>query len=228
LILEGGLLAHYSPTRQTRIETDASNGVSAGVLHQLQDDKEWKPVAFFTKTMAPEEIRYEIHDKEMLAVMRGLEEWRPELIGLQTGPFLIITDHKALEYFTTKRLLNARQARWADKLADYHFQITYRPGASNVVADALSRKQDILRTQKDKDTAARTTTLLPASVIAIVDIAAEKPQVVEDLPNDYEPEKTQEPLTKSTGKLDAIQLIDRLLHENRTHKSLAEPRELAL
>src|SRR5579871_3583881 len=94
---------------------------------------------FLLKGHEPEEIRYEIHDKEMLAVMRGLAEWRPLLIGLQNTPFLAITDHRALEYFTTKRLLNSRQARWADQLAEYQVKITYRPGSINTIADILSR-----------------------------------------------------------------------------------------
>ena len=117
------------------METDASDGVVTGVLSQQQDNGEWKPVAFFSKTMAPAEMRYEIHDKEMLAVVRGLAEWRPLLIGLQNIPFLAITDHRALEYFSTKRLLNPRQAHWADQIADYHMKITYRPGSSNTIAD---------------------------------------------------------------------------------------------
>ena len=75
------------------METDSSDGVSAGVLSQQQDDGEWKPVAFFSKVMNPEEMRYEIHDKEMLAVMRGLAKWRPLLISLQNTPFLTIMDH---------------------------------------------------------------------------------------------------------------------------------------
>ena len=107
------------------METNASDGVVAGVLSQQQDNGEWKPITFFTKVMATEEMRYEIHDKEMLAVMRGLTEWRPLLISLQNTPFLTITDHQALEYFTTKWLLNPRQARWADQLANYHMKITY-------------------------------------------------------------------------------------------------------
>jgi hypothetical protein len=124
LVLNGGLIAHYSPNRPTQMETDSSDGVVAGVLNQQQDDGDWKPIAFFSRNMNPEEMRYEIHDKEMLAVICGLAEWRHFLIGLQV-PFLAITDHRALEYFTTKRLLNPRQARWADQLADYHMKITY-------------------------------------------------------------------------------------------------------
>src|SRR3954451_5886662 len=100
--------------------------------------------------MSIEEMRYEIHDKEMLAIVRAIQEWRGPLIGLQATPFTAITDHRALEYFTTKRLLNPRQARWPDILADYHFYIPYRPGTANVVADALTRKSEELRTQKEK------------------------------------------------------------------------------
>jgi len=55
------------------------------------------------------EYNYPIQDKEMLAVVRALMVWRPELVGLREL-FLVVTDHKALEYFGTKRLLNARQA----------------------------------------------------------------------------------------------------------------------
>ena len=58
--------------------------------------------------MSEQQMRYEIHDKEMLAVMEGLDEWRHLLIGLQKTPFIVVTDYRALEYFTTKRLLNAR------------------------------------------------------------------------------------------------------------------------
>ena len=100
------------------METDASDVAVADVLGQQQDDSEWKPVAFFSKTMNLEEMRYEIHDKEMLAVMRGLTEWRPLLIGLQSAPFLAIADHRALECLAAERLLNPRQMRWTNQIAD--------------------------------------------------------------------------------------------------------------
>jgi len=54
------------------VETNASDRVVARVLNQLQDNKTWKPVAFFLKTMSPKEMWYKIHNKEMLAVIRGL------------------------------------------------------------------------------------------------------------------------------------------------------------
>jgi len=71
-MLSGGIIKYYLPFQDTRVETNASNGVVAGVLNQLQDDGTWKPVAFFLKIMSPKEMRYKIYNKEMLAVIRGL------------------------------------------------------------------------------------------------------------------------------------------------------------
>ena len=97
------------------------------------------PVAFMSKTMIPAELNYFIHDKELLAIVRALEEWEPELLSLQE-PFVVATDHRALEYFMTKLKLNARQARWAEYLSRFNFKITYPPGYENRAADALSRR----------------------------------------------------------------------------------------
>ena len=92
-----------------------------------------------SKTMIPAELNYFIHDKELLAIVRALEEWEPELLSLQE-PFFVVMDHRALKYFMTKQKLNARQARWAEYLSRFNFKITYRPGCQNQAADALSRR----------------------------------------------------------------------------------------
>ena len=74
--------------------------------------------------MALPEQNYEIHDKEMLAIIWALEEWHIELEGLQQDNYFdIYTDHQALEYFMTKRALNARQARWLEFVSRFHFLI---------------------------------------------------------------------------------------------------------
>jgi RNase H-like domain found in reverse transcriptase len=68
------ILGYYDPERQTMLELDASDGVTAGIFSQYDPaDGYWHPVAFFSKTMAPAECNYEIHDKEMLAIIRALE-----------------------------------------------------------------------------------------------------------------------------------------------------------
>ncbi|EED12556.1 retrovirus polyprotein, putative [Talaromyces stipitatus ATCC 10500] len=82
-LVSAPVLAHYRPELPTRVETDASDGVVEVVLSQLQDDGEWHPVAYYSHTMIPAEQNYDIHDKEMLANVKALEEWRPKLVGLQ-------------------------------------------------------------------------------------------------------------------------------------------------
>jgi hypothetical protein len=100
-------------------------------------------------------MNYPMHDKELLAIVRALQYWRWGFVGLH-HPFLVITDHKALNHFSIKRLLNIRQAGWAELMAQYHFTITYRPGVDNAAADALSRKAEDLKIQKAKKEAQRT------------------------------------------------------------------------
>jgi len=80
----------------------------------------WRPVAFLSKSLNETERNYEIHDKEMLAIIRGLEAWRHLLEGAQYK-FEIWTDHKNLEYFMKVQKLNRRQARWALYLSRFDF-----------------------------------------------------------------------------------------------------------
>ena len=121
------------------METDASDGVVAGVLTQKHEN-EWHPIAFYSKSMSPAEWNYEIHDKEMLAIIQALQEWCAELEGLQIKEcFQVLTDHQSLEYFMTTKKLNTQQARWAEFLSQFYFLIKYQPGRQNTLADALSR-----------------------------------------------------------------------------------------
>ena len=96
--------------------------------------------------MAPAEYNYDIHDKEMLAIVKSLDQWRPELQGTKKR-IQIYTDHKALEYFMTTKQLTGRQARWAEALAEYHFIIQYRTGRQNAKADALTRRDEEVELQ---------------------------------------------------------------------------------
>lgn len=99
--------------------------------------------AFISKGNLLAECNYPIYDKELLTIIKCLQEWNSELRSVQK--FKILTDHNALQYFTTVRKLSERQARWSELLSEFHFTISYPPGLLNGVADALSRReQDLL------------------------------------------------------------------------------------
>jgi len=120
------------------IEADSSNFASRAVFsQQLPREEKWHLVAFYSKSLSPVEQNYEIHDKEMLAIIHVLEEWRHFLKGAQ-HPVEIWTDHKNLEYFMTAKKLNRRQAHWSLYLARFDFKLVYRPGRSMGKPNALS------------------------------------------------------------------------------------------
>lgn len=96
-----------------RLSTDASDFAIGSVLSQLDpDDNLWHPVAFHSKSLNVHERNYEIYDKEMLAIIRALEEYRHYLEG-HPEKFEIWSDHQNLTYFKSAQKLTRRQARWA-------------------------------------------------------------------------------------------------------------------
>ena len=105
------VLAAPNIDKKMRMEIDASDYAIGGVLLMECKDGLWRLVVFLSKSLNETKKNYEIHNKEMLAIIRGLEAWRYLLEGAQTK-FEIWTDHKNLEYFMKAQKLNRRQARW--------------------------------------------------------------------------------------------------------------------
>jgi len=127
--------------KKLRVEVDASDYVTGGVLSMEGEDGKWRPVAFLSKSLNETERNYEIHDKEMLAIIRGLEAWRYLLEGVQFK-FEIWMDHKNLEYFMKAQKLNRRQAHWALYLSRFDFTLKHVPGMRMGKTDGLSRRLD--------------------------------------------------------------------------------------
>ena len=91
--------------KEMRVEADASDFATRGVLSMKCEDERWRPVAYISKSLNEAERNYEIHNKEMLAIIRCLEAWR-HFLEEAKGWFEIWTDHKSLEYFMKAQKLN--------------------------------------------------------------------------------------------------------------------------
>src|SRR5258705_10841764 len=102
-------LAFPSKSSLLQLECDASNFATGAVLSQQQEDGLFHPIGFMSKSFSDTERNYQIHNKEMLAIMRTLEEWRHFLEG-SDQKFEIHMDHKNLSYFQEAHKLNCRQA----------------------------------------------------------------------------------------------------------------------
>ena len=146
------ILATWDPNRPTRLEVDASGYATGGVLSQRLDDGLWHPIAYRSESMTEAERNYEIYDREMLAIIRSLEDWRHFLEGLP-APFEIITDHQNLQYWRTAQNLTRRQARWSIWLSRFEFTLTHKPGKANTRADPLSRMPAHEKSDSDDNTA---------------------------------------------------------------------------
>ena len=105
------------------------------------EDGLWRPVAFLSKLLNEMERNYKIHDKEMLAIVRGLEAWRHLLEGVQSK-FEIWIDYKNLEYFMKVQKLNRKQAQWALYLSRFDFTLKHVLGTKMGKVDRLSRRLD--------------------------------------------------------------------------------------
>lgn len=116
--------------------TDASDWATGAILLYGPTRETARPVAYDSMQMAPAELNYPVHEKELLAIVRALKKWRLDLLGV---PFTVYTDHQTLQNFTKQRDLSRRQARWQEFLGQYDYDTVYIPGEENTAADALSR-----------------------------------------------------------------------------------------
>lgn len=117
------------------LTTDASDFAIGAVLSQGQIGKD-RPIAFASRTLNKSEINYSVIEKELLAIVWACKYFRPYLFG---KTFTLYTDHKPLTYAFGLKDPNSKMIRWRLYLAEYDYQIVFREGRQNVVADGLSR-----------------------------------------------------------------------------------------
>jgi len=106
-------------------------------------------VAYRSKTMSDTKCNYDIHDKELLAIVQAFHEWKRYTRG-NPKPIRVLTDHQNLVTFMTTKEQNERQAQWMQELSQYNFKIEYRPGKEGGKPDALTRREGDLPTAGDK------------------------------------------------------------------------------
>ncbi|CAM4638739.1 unnamed protein product [Caretta caretta] len=119
------------------VTTDASERGVGAVLMQKGPDQEFHPVVFLSKKLSERESNWSVTEKECYAIVYALEKLRPYVWGRR---FHLQTDHVALKWLHTVKETNKKLLRWSLALQDFDFDIQHISGASNKVADALSRE----------------------------------------------------------------------------------------
>ena len=106
------------------------------------------PCAFISKSMSQTQRNYDTGDRELLAIIRALEEWRHYIQG-SPHTTTIYSDHANLGYFKLPQTLSPRQARWALYISEFDLKLVHIPGSKNILADALSRRPDLCPDEPD-------------------------------------------------------------------------------
>ncbi|CAM4550039.1 unnamed protein product [Caretta caretta] len=119
------------------VTTDASERGVGAVLMQKGPDQEFHPVVFLSKKLSERESNWSVTEKECYAIVYALEKLRPYVWGRR---FHLQTDHAALKWLHTVKETNKKLLRWSLALQDFDFDVQHISGASNKVADALSRE----------------------------------------------------------------------------------------
>lgn len=138
-LVEPPVLAFPDFSQPFILHTDASNQGLGAVLCQKQGGK-LRVIAYGSRTLTVAEKKYHLHSGklEFLALKWAVtEKFRDYLYYAPT--FTVYSDNNPLTYVLTSAKLNATGCRWVAELADFHFNIKYRPGKENVDADTLSR-----------------------------------------------------------------------------------------
>jgi hypothetical protein len=118
------ILQHFDSDQPLTLETDASDYAIGAICLQPDASNVLHPLAYFSQKLRDTELNYNIHDKELLAIVEALDKWSMYCISTKHS-IQILSDHKNLENWQTKKDLNVCQARWAEQLANYEFKIIY-------------------------------------------------------------------------------------------------------
>ena len=131
------------PLREYTVVTDASQDAIGGVLCQ-DHGSGLQPIAFMSKRLTASEKKYSAYERELAAAAIALRQWRHYVEGCPGG-VVLMTDHQPLTHLMSQSVLSRVQSRWIKTgyFQSIHPKITYVPGKSNVVADALSRCQKV-------------------------------------------------------------------------------------
>jgi len=118
------------------IDADCAGSAAGAVLQQWQSGQ-LRVIAYASRALSAAERNYCVTRKEQLAIVYGLKQFRPYVLGHRT---VVRTDHAALIYLKTAKEPVGQQARWLDFIAQFDIDLQYRKGSSHANADGLSRR----------------------------------------------------------------------------------------
>ena len=160
-------LAILDPMRPVYLQTEASSVAWGAVVSQaVAASPTLRPISFISGTFTDTEQNWDTTNRKLAAIVFACKKLPSHLKGRH---HTVLCDHASLQTIYETRITSERQARWATTLMEYDITIRYLPGSENVVADAVSRLDGVI---KDPLFAGR---VIPVSFSKVI----EKPLITE-------------------------------------------------
>ncbi|KAF1336350.1 reverse transcriptase, partial [Globisporangium splendens] len=179
---EAPVLALPNHDKPFHVVCDASDYAIGCALMQHDDEGHERVVSYQSRQLRPAERNYPVHDKELLAMKYSLVKFRVYLLGEER--FAIYTDHASLRTAVKTPHLSQRMARWFSFFAEYNFVVHYKPGKTNILADALSRRPDYDPKTKSEDTDGACRLCEDVQAIAVQATTTVREEIVEGYKSD--------------------------------------------
>ena len=161
------ILRCLDPERPFELEVDASAFTIGAILRQCDENRKSYDVGYYSKALNETERNYNIWDREFMAVVFGLRNWRHLLAG-SPHKVTVWTDHANLQYYRHPQKINRHVAQYVSTLAEYDLKLKHLPGIKNR-ADLLSHRQDYCKGDADNVQV----TALPNNIFAqVIELAA--------------------------------------------------------
>ena len=138
VLISDAVLVHPDPDKRFYLAVDASDYSCGGVLQQKDDEGNFRPVWYISRSLSGHEQNYTTTEKELLAMIYCILQCKCLLYG---KAFTVYTDHVALKWMFSLKAPSQRICRWSEKLRDFTIDVQHRSGKKNQLADCLSRSR---------------------------------------------------------------------------------------
>jgi len=145
MLINPPILAFPDFNKEFYLTTDASGSGLGGVLSQIDENGDEKPIGYASRGLTDAEKNYSATELEACAVVWAIDYFRHYLYGHK---FIILSDHNPLVYMENTKNKTSKVNRWRLELAEYNYEIRYKAGILNTNADALSRVNESHKAEK--------------------------------------------------------------------------------
>jgi RNase H-like domain found in reverse transcriptase/Reverse transcriptase (RNA-dependent DNA polymerase)/Integrase zinc binding domain len=139
------MLDHLKPFQ---IQVNSSLFATGGILTQIDTNGDRHPCAYLSKSLTKEQRNYDTGDRELLAIVQALKEWRHYIQG-SGHTMIVLSDHDNLRHFKVPQTIGQQMAQWTLYLSEFDIKLVHIPGKKNIQADSLSRRPDLCLQETD-------------------------------------------------------------------------------